>query len=370
MSFRITLKASALALALVASAVAVPAEAAGRFEFRANVRNLVVDSSLTAPAPSAPSSSPLVLQMPEATLSTGVANQGYSYDMASLLVMTGGTPPPLSAVKFEAPTGLPLGFTLSTTGLLQGTPSAAGTYSFQVKASYTDKTALQTYSLSVLPPADPYYGNVTSLLHFEGLAGSSTFVDEKGLSWVATNALLSNSVVKFGGTSGYFSGVKTGEKYPHLATPGAPFALGSQAFTIEAFVRPTAASGPNHIVGSHIAGVNCDWLLYLNNGKLAFHWNANKDLTTAVAVPLNTWSHVAATRSGSTLRLYLNGALAGTATVSGSIGSGTGNPVTVGADARGTGAPFNGHIDDLRVTQGTDRYPGSFSAPVATFVSY
>lgn len=60
------------------------------------------------------------LQFLPATLPTGVVNQAYS--STSIGTVTGGTAP----YTFSA-TGLPAGMSLSSTGVLSGTPTVAGT---------------------------------------------------------------------------------------------------------------------------------------------------------------------------------------------------------------------------------------------------
>ena len=64
-------------------------------------------------------------------------------------------------------------------------------------------------------------------------------------------------------------------------------------------------------------------------------------------IPLNTWSHLAATYDGSSLRIYVNGAIAGTKQVSTPIAT-TNNALSIGGDAI-YGQDFVGRIDEVRV---------------------
>jgi hypothetical protein len=80
-----------------------------------------------------------------ATLPTGTLGVPYS----QALTVSGATPPNTWALTTGA---LPAGLSLSSTGVLNGTPAAAGTTSFTV--SVTDSTAAlssQTFSLTVVP---------------------------------------------------------------------------------------------------------------------------------------------------------------------------------------------------------------------------
>ena len=65
------------------------------------------------------------------------------------------------------------------------------------------------------------------------------------------------------------------------------------------------------------------------------------------SLPLNTWSHLAVTYDGSSLRLYVNGDQVGSAAVSGSIPASSG-PLRIGGNAI-WGEWFAGRIDDARV---------------------
>ena len=69
--------------------------------------------------------------------------------------------------------------------------------------------------------------------------------------------------------------------------------------------------------------------------------------SAVTSLPLNTWSHLATTYDGTTLRLYVNGALAGSSTIAGSIPASTG-PLRLGGNAI-WGEWFSGEIDDVRV---------------------
>ena len=74
---------------------------------------------------------------------------------------------------------------------------------------------------------------------------------------------------------------------------------------------------------------------------------------------VNTWQHVAVTRSGTSMRLFVNGIQQGsTQTISTSYNLST-TSTTVGS--QGTSYLLNGYIDDLRVTKGYARYTGNFT---------
>ena len=78
----------------------------------------------------------------QSTLTAGQLNTPYSLQFSA----TGGNP------SWTVSGGaLPAGLALSSTGLLSGTPTAQGDYSFKVTATDGNRTDTQTYAISVVP---------------------------------------------------------------------------------------------------------------------------------------------------------------------------------------------------------------------------
>ena len=87
---------------------------------------------------------------------------------------------------------------------------------------------------------------------------------------------------------------------------------------------------------------------------------------TVTPIPLNTWTHVAVVRSGSTFTVYINGIADGIVTYAGAI------PVISGATLFiGTIDPsvnwLNGYIDELRFSNGIARWTANFTPPTAPY---
>jgi hypothetical protein len=141
-----------------------------------------------------------------------------------------------------------------------------------------------------------------------------------------------------------------------------PLSIGTNAFTIEAWIYPTAAlSGSPAIYANFGGGRTGAYLLRIIGGKLAFYVHPSLDVVTSVSsISINTWTHVAVSRSSGTIRLYINGILEASAANSSSLVSDPSHPATVGgywqtAALEPTGY-FTGYIEDLRVTKGVGRY--------------
>jgi hypothetical protein len=175
------------------------------------------------------------------------------------------------------------------------------------------------------------------------------------------NAQLSTAVKKYGNASMYFDG--TGD---YLYGPSSPQnIMGTGNFTVELWIYPTNVTGTFNIftVGSESAG---RYGMYILNGAILTNMYGLSSVTFNSGITINTWSHIAITRSGSTIRGFLNGVLSGTTeTNSASIGNG---PIYVGAANDGTGA-FVGYMDDFRITKGVARYTTTFTPPTTALIA-
>jgi fibronectin type 3 domain-containing protein len=121
--------------------------------------------------------------------------------------------------------------------------------------------------------------------------------------------------------------------------------------TIGAWVNPTTLSGWRTVILKEISGGLAYGLYaYDNAPRPAAYINTGSGELAALGtagIPLNTWSHLAATYDGTTLRLFVNGSQVGSRAVSGAIRVST-NPLRIGGNAI-WGEYFNGVIDEVRI---------------------
>lgn len=130
-------------------------------------------------------------------------------------------------------------------------------------------------------------------------------------------------------------------------------------FTIEAFVYVPTGNGSDHsIYESPYAGSGDDALLRISSGAFAqfFYPGGSISASGVEGIINDALQHIAVSRSGSDLRLYLNGAEIASATKSGTIGDG-------GTPRQGT--EFGATSQFItRVTKGVARYSGaSYAVP-------
>jgi len=170
-----------------------------------------------------------------------------------------------------------------------------------------------------------------------------------------------------GGTQVIQNGIKLGQRFGSVqfAQTTSDYLSFSSAitlsgdFTIETWLYSDSTfSAQNQILGSDYAGTGgTNNQVYLQNtsNKLGFYDGSSAHLSNG-GVPQNTWSHVAITRSGSTIAFYIDGQSSGTATSSASVEfKAIGSLIALNF--------FKGYIADLRIVSGSVVYASNFTPP-------
>jgi hypothetical protein len=190
--------------------------------------------------------------------------------------------------------------------------------------------------------------------------------------------------------------------------PGPPADVGATDFTIEFWMKATAANNNSATV---VCGNNINWIngniifdrdrfnqsrkfgISVAGGRIVFGVSGSSDFTvcSSTGVLNNTWRHVAVQRNQATgqLSIYIDGQLSGSGTgPTGDIsypddglpcgnccGGGNCNQsdpfIVLGAEKHDAGAAYpayNGLLDELRIST-TLRYTANFTPPTAPFVT-
>jgi hypothetical protein len=210
---------------------------------------------------------------------------------------------------------------------------------------------------------DPYRSNVSLLLHGDGTNGSTTIVDTSPSPKTVTavgNAQISTAQSKFGGSSIAFDG--TGD-YLSIASSAA-FGFGTSDFTLEYFLRSSLSGTYIHIDTRIAVPSETAPELYSVNANLFYYTNGVQVITGTNVLSVDTWHHIALSKSATSTRLFVDGQQVGS-TYSDTKDYGSARPLTIGATFQGT-AGLNGYIDALRITKGA-RYHSNFTPPTAPF---
>ncbi len=124
----------------------------------------------------------------------------------------------------------------------------------------------------------------------------------------------------------------------------------TNGLTIEAWVNPTIGSGWRSVVMKETSG-GLAYALYSANSSSRpegyVHTSSDMGVAGTSAVALNTWTHLALTYDGTTLRIYANGVLVKSTAVAG-VAATSASPLRIGGDSV-WGEYFKGLIDEVRV---------------------
>lgn len=208
-------------------------------------------------------------------------------------------------------------------------------------------------------------GETKVLMHFD----SSATRDECGNTWTATNGYMNCN-----GASCIVAGNQTNFNLPLV-------------FTMEAWIYPRqwksgaygACSFPILNRWNHGSGTLWIWHIYndstTGNGKIAVGFGTGSgsggvdSLESSASVPLNQWSHIAVSRdSNGLIRLFRNGSLIGSGTVTNVPANDSAYPATIGANSN-RNLWADGYIDDVRVSHGICRYTANFTPPARGTIS-
>lgn len=131
---------------------------------------------------------------------------------------------------------------------------------------------------------------------------------------------------------------------------------GTGAYTLEAWIHPTSFEDYPTIVGNDYA--TGYWLGLTPGGNIRFYPRGGQSITTPHTVPLNEWTHVAATyQPGSGWQIHINGSLAyAGGSITGPTTSSAGD-LRIGADRTALGPAYfwRGYLDEVRIWQGEAR---------------
>ena len=205
---------------------------------------------------------------------------------------------------------------------------------------------------------DPHWSNVVSLLHFDG-----DLVDVCGNTWVAQGGMqLSYTDPKFGSGCAYSDGSYNSNLHMTSPTPK----LLNEDFCIEMFYKPVNTNTWYSFFNTYGEGNTAERNLIINNsnGKLTASLITITDNNDFI---LNKWHHVAYTRQGNTLRLFLDGVLVGSGNITESVRT---DAIYIGLQPYSEDWSVPGFYDELRITKGVARYTANFTPPDAPFLSY
>jgi len=217
---------------------------------------------------------------------------------------------------------------------------------------------------------DPYFSNVSLLLHMDGTNGSTSFPDTSGSPKSVTaggSAAVSTASSKFGGASVRIPASSYLEVSGSGLTPSGDFALELWA---------NFDSTGSHYVMVQSFWTGGGWALWQHPdypGKASFWvWNYSNSsplMVSTTSFTAGVWTYIAVSRSGNAWNLYFNGTREATVTNSASISQPLLRVGSYRDSSTVSVASMIGYQDDVRLTLQTARgYTGaSITVPTAAF---
>ena len=215
------------------------------------------------------------------------------------------------------------------------------TYRYRVRALDVslNTSGYSNEASATTAPATQVPGLVAAYAFDEGSGSLVTDLSGNGNTGTLLNATWTNSG-KYGGALS-FNGTNA-----MVTVPSSASLRLTTGMTLEAWVRPTTVSATWRDV---IYKGNDNYFLEgsSSSGGVPAGGGTFGEAFGASALPVNTWSHLAATYDRSIVRLYVNGAQVSGLSRPGTIATST-NPLEIGGDSF-YGQYWTGQIDDVRV---------------------
>lgn len=199
-----------------------------------------------------------------------------------------------------------------------------------------------------------------------GVAAAAEVIRKKQSVIAIANAQIDTAQSYFGGSSAYFDGV---QDRLHIATNDGIFFTGD--FTIEMWMRSGNETGMLFgNVATNVSPAAGQVICYYSPSpqRLEIYFNGQTALTTNTTIAINTWYHIAMVRSGSTVKVYVNGTeQSSTKTVTGDIGTSTYPTWYIGGLTNDADCML-GHLDEIRFSKSA-RYTTGFTPSTTPFVN-
>lgn len=219
---------------------------------------------------------------------------------------------------------------------------------------YLNSTSL-TLQRTIVSKKDGVSGsNISTLLHLDtDLTDSS--LTPLTFSSTGSGAAISTVQKKFGVGSLFCD-----DTADIRATINNNIKFGTGDFCVEMSLWPTALGSGEYAIYSYSPGDYVDFGIYLSSNGITIYTNDAQAIFTVTPLALSTWSTIALTRSGTTLRLFVNGVIAVSGTNSADI-QGTGDLII--------GSAYHGYVDEVRITKGSAVYTDNYNIATQEFTN-
>lgn len=210
----------------------------------------------------------------------------------------------------------------------------------------------------IINQRDPWYSNVSLLLHGNGSLADSSL---NNFTVTAYNGATTTST-----EPKYGSGCLINSAGRFQISPDSALNLTTASFTIELWVSVNSVTGYQVLVFQDDLQSTGQVFQFILSpaGKIVFVYFTSSSRTSGITltgtttISVGSWTHVAVSWDGSYIRIFMNGVLELSSPCSAMY---TNNVITCVAGVQ-IGYPFNGKLDDVRLTKAC-RYISNFTPP-------
>lgn len=203
------------------------------------------------------------------------------------------------------------------------------------------------------------------MLHCDGADGSTSFPDSSISAKTVTavgDAQVDTAQSKFGGASALFDGISD-----YLSVPDSADFDFSADFTIDFWVRFNSLLVSQALLDKQYTNAGGYLVEWGNDNTLLFYNNGAVQVTRSWTPSTATWYHVAVVRTGTVIKLFIDGTQLGADTTFTTDLSGSTAVLAIGFDLTDALLGFNGWIDEFRVSKGIARWTANFTPATSAY---
>ena len=144
---------------------------------------------------------------------------------------------------------------------------------------------------------------------------------------------------------------------------GSDFAYGTGDFTFEAYVWMSSFASDTRLIYSQTVSGN-NYILFgiTTSGQVTTLLGHSNQVTSTATIALNSWNHVAVSRSSGTVKVFVNGVASSGSSITTDLNDTTRIP-TIGKYTHSTQLAWKGYISNFRITKGEALYTADFTPP-------
>ena len=217
-------------------------------------------------------------------------------------------------------------------------------------------TASSLYSSTTITPPTAPVGNTNASLYLP--MDNAGIFDKTGNHdlTLGTGTKTTTSQTKYSDTSIDFNNNDYRVYAPGIEFPG--------DFTMEGWVWWPFNAG-NRLIATNRSSVGAtgagQWWIDEYNGNRRFYFDTGARIDVSGQFSTDQWSHWAVCRSGSTVRVFINGTNVGSATTTNNLGSS--NTIKIGGFSDTNSYAFVGYQEGFQILKGIAKYTANFTVP-------